>query len=294
MTAAIAKAVPWPASPPEPQDRSIGAILVDAGKLSVANVEAILHLQRTENLRFGEAALKLGLLEAKDVQLALASQFDYPYLMRGESQVSTEVVAAYDPFGREVEELRALRSQLSLRAFGAELAPKALALCSPARGEGRSRLAANLAVVFSQLGEHTLLIDGDLRHPRQHQLFGLDNGSGLSSILSSRGGPESIRRIPDLLDLSVLPSGPLPPNPQELLSRPLFYKLLQELADEFGIVLIDTPAGSYADGQIIASRAGAALLVARRHKSALPRLQALAGSLRDAGAAVVGTALGRF
>ncbi len=294
MTAAAAQSAMWPRSSRETTDRSIGAILVDAGKLSVANVEKILHLQKTESLRFGDAALQLGLLDPDDIQLALATQYEYPYLLKGESKVSRELTAAYDPFSQEVEHLRALRSQLTLRLLGGDRAPRALAICSPDRGEGRSRLAANLAVVFSQLGEHTLLIDADLRHSRQHDLFGMNNATGLSSVLSGRGGPESIHRVPDFVDLSILTAGPLPPNPQELLGRPLFYKLLQELSDEFDVVLIDTPAGHFADAQIIASRAGAALLVARLNKSVLPRVQRMSTSLQQSGAAVVGSVLGRF
>lgn len=276
-------------------DRSIGALLIDAGKLTPEGAERILRLQKEEGIRFGEAAVKLGLASEADIRQALSRQFDYPYLTAGEAVVSEEIVAAYKPFTPQVEALRALRSQLMLRWFGTEPERKALAVVSPARGEGRSYLAANLAVVFSQLGEHTLLIDADMRHPRQHALFGLRNRSGLSAILSGRGEVDAIERIPSLIDLSVLPAGAVPPNPQELISRPLFSRLMEELGREFDIIVIDTPAGAdYADAQTLATRAGAALLVAHKNNSRLRAARRLADELAQASAQVVGTVLNEF
>ncbi|MGC5317045.1 CpsD/CapB family tyrosine-protein kinase, partial [Escherichia coli] len=80
-----------------------------------------------------------------------------------------KVVAAYNPFSKQVEALRALRSQLMVRWFDIDGKHKALSIVSPASGEGRSFIASNLAVVFSQLGERTLLIDADMRQPCQHE-----------------------------------------------------------------------------------------------------------------------------
>ena len=148
-----------------PSDRSIGAILVESGKLTQENAEPILRLQQEENLPFGEAAVKLGMLSPKDIQFALAHQYDYPYLMPGDGTVSNELLAAYQPFSPQVEALRGLRSQLLLRWFSGSREQKMLSIVSPGEGEGRSYLAANLALVFAQLGERTLLIDADMRAP---------------------------------------------------------------------------------------------------------------------------------
>ena len=277
------------------RDRSIGALLIDAGKLRPEGAEQILRLQKTENIRFGEAAVRLGLVTEADIQQALSQQFDYSYLLPGQSRVSETLAAAYRPFDPQVEALRALRSQLMLRWIGAEPERKAIALASPARGEGRSHLAANLAIVFSQLGEHTLLIDADMRHPRQHALFGLDNRTGLSAILAGRGEAGAVARIADFEDLSVLPAGAVPPNPQELLGRPIFASLLEELCREFDVVLIDTPAAACgADAQTLAVRAGAALLVARKNHTPLAGLQQLGNNLQQASANVVGAVLTSF
>lgn len=273
-------------------ERSIGAILIDAGRLRAEDAEKILRVQREQSLRFGDAALKLGLATQQDIDYALSRQFDYPYLQRGESGVADEVVAAYNPFLPQVEALRALRSQLMLRWFAPEAGRTCLAVTSPGRGDGRSWLVANLAVVFSQLGERTLVIDADMRRPRQHLLFGADNRMGLSAVLSGRAGPEVVRRVSSLVDLSVLPAGALPPNPQELISRPAFSALLKELAADYDTILIDTPAAAqYADVFTIAARAGGAMVVARPHLTRSAALRTLASEMHQAGISVVGTVL---
>lgn len=275
--------------------RSIGAILVDAGRLRLEDAERIMRLQREKGLRFGDAALQLGLLRQADIEFALARQFDYPYLTLGQSKVSESVVAAYAPSTEAVESLRALRSQLMLRGFGGEGQQKLLAVTGVERGEGRSWLAANLAVVFSQLGEHTLLIDADMRHPSQHQLFGLQNRIGLAAMLSGRSGMDAIQRVPDLLDLSVLTAGASPPNPQELLARPQFGELLTQAGEQYDVVIIDTPSLSgYADAQTIAAKAGCALMVARKHVSGLSRLESAVASLTQVCTRVVGSVLNEY
>lgn len=274
--------------------QSIGAILIDVGKLTPEDAERILRLQRERGLRFGEAATQLGLVTQADIDFAISRQFDYPYLLRGHSEVSEDVIAAYTPFSPQVEALRALRSQLMVRWFDTDPARKALAIVSAAPNEGRSFVAANLAVVFSQLGEHTLLIDTDMRNPCQHRLFGLDNRGGLSAVLSGRGGPEMIQRIPLLLDLSVLPAGSLPPNPLELLARPLFQQLMGELATEFDVILLDTPAAvEYSDAQATAACAGAALIVIRKNSTRISQVRHVTDTLQGR-ATVVGAVLNEF
>jgi receptor protein-tyrosine kinase len=276
-------------------DRSLGAILVDSGKLSLSDVEKILKLQKTQNLRFGDAGVSLGLLSQVDIQYALSNQYDYPYLLAGDGAVSESLVAAYSPYSQQVESLRTLRCQLMLRRFADQPDRKMLSIVSPSRGEGRSYLAANLAIVFSQLGERTLLIDADLRNPAQHQLFKLDNAHGLSTILAGRDSFQAVQRIKNFVDLSILTTGPTPPNPQELLGRSAFTVLLSELKEMFDVILIDTPpAKDFADAQLISSQAGAALVVVRKNFSLLDQVSLHAESLTQAGIEVVGTVLSEF
>lgn len=275
------------------RERSIGAILVDAGRLSSEDAEHVLRHQLQTKLRFGDAAKELGFIDDADIRFAMARQFEYPFLQRGSSQVSVEVIAAYEPFTVKVEALRALRSQLMLRWLDEENAHKTLAIVSPARGEGRSWLAANLAVVFSQLGQRTLLIDADLRHSRQHVLFGLENRLGVSEILSGRATlAEVTRRVPALLDLSVITAGATPPNPQEVLARSELGQLLKLVRSQFDVIIVDTAAASEsADGQITATRAGSALMVARNNSSQAAPIRRNVAMLKDAGVHVIGSVL---
>ena len=276
-------------------ERSIGALLIDAGRLTPQDAERILRLQREGGMRFGDAAIKLGLVSAVDIDFALARQFDYPYLRSGESKVSEKLRAAFNQLSPEVESLRALRTQLMLRWFDNDASRKALAVVSAGRNEGRSFIAANLAVVFSQIGEHTLLIDADMRNPSQHALFGLDNRVGLSAVLSDRGGPEVVQRIPGLAHLSVLTAGILPPNPLELLARPLFPKLLEELGEKFDVILLDSPAAAeHPDAQTLVVSAGAALIVARKNVAPMWRVRGVSDSVAPTSAVIVGTVLNDF
>ena len=276
-------------------DRSIGAILIDSGKLTINDAEQILHLQKAGNLRFGDAGIKLGLLSEVDIQRALANQYDYPYLIKGDGAVSETLVAAYNPFGPQVESLRTLRSQLMLRRFTGQANRKMLTIVSPARGEGRSYLAANLAIVFSQLGESTLLIDADMRNPCQHELFKLENRRGFSSVLAGRDDIQAVQRVDNFIDLSVLTSGAIPPNPQELLGRPALTNLLHSLNEAFDVILIDTPAATeFADAHMLAARAGAAMIAARKNISKLELVRQQAESMTQSGIEVVGSVLSEF
>jgi capsular exopolysaccharide synthesis family protein len=148
--------------------------------------------------------------------------------------------------------------------------------------------------VFSQLGEKTLLIDADLRNPRQHELFKASNNTtGLSSVLAGRTKPnDAIFRVGKLLGLSVLPAGATPPNPQELLSRDIFSLMLDEYRKSYDIIIIDTPAAvGSADVQTIASRVGAALLVANIHTTRQAELSNLAANLQNFNVDIVGSLL---
>ncbi|MDB5885207.1 MAG: epsG [Polaromonas sp.] len=271
--------------------RSMGSILIDSGRLSVGNAEKILTYQRENSVRFGEAGRALGLLTEDDVRFALSVQFHYSYIPSG-SNLSPELIAAYQPDSPAVEELRVLRSQLMLRWFSNASENKGLAVVSAAAGDGRSYIAANLAIVFSQLGERTLLIDADMRMPRQHKIFSLGARAGLSDILVGRAGSDAIVDIDALPNLSVLTAGATPPNPQELLGRQSFSKLLLSLGDDFDVIIVDTPpANLCADAHTVAVRTGAALVVARQNKSSVSQLSRFTHSLREFGVHLVGSVL---
>lgn len=272
----------------------IGEILVAGQKMTQAQVESVLEAQKTSDMRFGELALKLGFVRREDIDYALAIQFGYS---SGETrpEVPSTLTAAITPAAPFAEALRSLRSQLMMRWFDGTPGQTTLAITSVDRGDGKSFVTANLGVVFSQLGERTLIIDADLRHSTQHQLFGLRNRMGLSGILSGRSGFEEIAQIEHFPKLAVLPSGPQPPNPLELLGRDEFALLLNELSSHYDVILVDTPSAQQAaDAQVIAQRARGVLIVGRKDHTKSTEIAQLASIFSSSGATVLGTTLNEY
>jgi protein-tyrosine kinase len=276
-------------------DRRIGSILVEEGKLANEDIERVMELQRSEGLRFGQAAQRLGLITEDDLRCAVAKQYDLPHLLPGNESISRELVVAYEPFHPRAEELRALRTQLLMRWSKAGVSNRALVIASPGSQEGRSYLAANLAVVFSQLGERTLLIDADLRAPRQHRIFNVPDRIGLTAVLSGRADRGAVAPVREFGRLSLLPAGVPPPNPQELLSTAVLGAFLEEMHTEFDIILFDTPpARFYADAQNVAFRAGHVVMLARKDHTRVADTTNAIRELSDTGVRVAGTVINAF
>ncbi|HUG79722.1 MAG TPA: chain length determinant protein tyrosine kinase EpsG [Burkholderiales bacterium] len=275
--------------------RHIGAILMDEGKLTASDAEQVLKRQRELGWRFGEAAIELNLITDTDLRQALAKQYEFPYLASGPEGVGKELIAAWDPFHPVVEELRSVRTQLLIRWYNPAAGRRTLAIASPCAREGRSFVAANLAVVFSQLGQRTLLIDADFRAPRQQSIFNIPDRFGLSSALCGRADLGAASPVAGLTGLAVLPAGPVPPNPLELLSRGSFAALLARAAQEYDFILIDTPpATEYADAQSVAFRAGDALLISRKDHTRMAETEHAVRELSDASARIVGTLMNAY
>jgi protein-tyrosine kinase len=271
----------------------IGRLLIQLGKISFEDTDKILRAQQEHGLLFGDAALKLGLIREADISQVLALQFNYPYLQPGQGNYSEDLVAAYQPFSKQVEALRALRSQLMVRWFNEGY--KSLAIVSPNAGEGVSYLAANLAVMFSQLGERTLLVDANMRDPRQHKMFNLKDNRGLSDIIAGRAGLEVVSKIEFFEDLSVLGAGTIPPNPQELLNRARFTHFINYSSSKFDVIIVDaSPANTSADAQVTVAHCGGALLVSRLNHTRLADITEVRNQIAVTGARVVGAVINDF
>lgn len=265
------------------QDQRIGDILVRMGKMAPEHVEQARAYQLTRGERFGEAAVALGLVTDAEVRWALSQQFHYPYMLDSAAKHCSELVVAADPFCKQAEAIRQLRSQLLMGALSLERPRQALAIVSPDRGDGKSFVAANLAIALSQLGARTLLIDADMRQPRLHRMFDMEPTTGLSGILSGRSSP-ALARIAGLQNLFVLPVGTMPPNPLELLLRPTFKFMIRDFLGKFDYVLVDTPAATHgSDVNVIANCCGTALAVGRQNRTPLERIDALIKSLAGHG-----------
>lgn len=276
-------------------DRSIGDIISKTRNLTSENVQDILAYQQKHHVRFGEAAVALGYVSVDDVLFALSQQFHYPVAPQELKAANPELVTMNQPFSLQSEAFRAIRSQVMMRLYGEAERGQALAVISPDIGDGKTYFAANLAVVLAQLGGRTLLIDADLRSPRQHQVFGLADDKGLSSILSGRTDGQVIQVVSGLPNLYVLPAGVTPPNPLELMERPAFGLLMKQLISKFDQVIVDTPAAVHgADASVIASRCGSALVVARKGESRVASLSGLVASLAGAPVRLAGVIVNEY
>lgn len=280
----------------EPRERSIGEIISQANNLTPEQIQEILAYQKANGVRFGEAAVALGLANSDDVLWALAQQFHYPYAGEASTKLPAELVIATKPFSEQAEAFRTMRSHMIMRLYSDNGPRSALAVVSPDSGDGKTYFAANLAAAFSQLSGRTLLIDADLRNPRLHEIFKLQGKNlGLSSILSGRAAGNVICPVKELPSLYVMPAGPIPPNPLELLERPAFGMLIRELLTKFDQVIVDTPAASAgSDSAVIAARCGAAVVIARQHKSRMYALQDLLNTVSMGPIKLIGSVMNEF
>ena len=281
-------AVDFLASKPTSQ---IGRLLLESGKIGYEDIAAIMAIQKEKDMRFGDAALHLGLVDENDIKNVLSQQFAYTRILDKTSNLDTRLVAAFQPDSLQAEALRSLRSELMLRYFNK--APHlSLALVGTEDALGIALTTANLAIVFAQMGVRTLLIDANLRAPQLHTLFAInDRNTGLSDLLAGRPSTEPVE-VPDFPSLYVLPAGTPAPNPQELLGSKHYSECLKDLKTSFDVILISTPpANATRDAQLIASQTGSCLLVAKQHESRFKDIEGLCSSLSALGVRFLGVAL---
>lgn len=270
--------------------RKIANYLTRYCGLAEGDVQRILTHSEGREITFSEAALSLGLATQADIEAALSQTYKAP--LETTARPSAELVVAHDPFDAHSEGIRALRTELLLRQSDNDC--NIFAVVSPNSGEGRSRLAAELAIVCSQLGHSTLLVDADLRKPRQHLLFQADNSRGLSVALSSNEMPalQSVAGLPKLL---LLTAGPQTGNPLELLSDALLGDLIAGWRRRYKHIVLDTPPVSqYSDALAVATHAGAVLAVLRSQKTPLPAGKEMLRRMVVTQARVLGSVINHF
>jgi protein-tyrosine kinase len=276
---------------------ALGDLIAKNGKLTEERIEQVLEHQRQHGGRFGQSAVALGFATEEDVLHALSEQFRYPVANEEQRKLTPELVSLNEPFSRQAEVFRSIRSQLLFNVFGPQhIAPRrALAVVSPTSGDGKTFFAANLAVGLAQLGGRTLLVDADLRSPRMHAVFNMPNESGLSGILSGRAEKRVVKQVPNVRGLYMLPVGVTPPNPLELVERPAFGLLVHEFTKKFDHVIFDTSASEFGeDAAVVAARCGAALVVARKHAARVNRLKELADTLNRSPDTMTSVVLNEF
>lgn len=201
------------------------------------------------------------------------------------------IVAYTNPKSPVTEAYRILRTNLDFAMLGQPF--KTLLITSAGPGEGKSTVIANLGITMAQAGKDTLLLDCDLRKPLLHKLFGLANWRGFTNLLVEKGvtADEVIQDTP-VSGLKVLTSGPLPPNPSELLASQQTARVLQEVQEKFQLVLIDSPpAMAVADAAILAAKVDGVLLVVRSYETRPNMALEAKNLLNNSNARIIGVVL---
>jgi capsular exopolysaccharide synthesis family protein len=205
----------------------------------------------------------------------------------------SELLISADPRSSLAEAYRQLRTSILLSTAGH--APKSLLVTSSLPAEGKTTTATNTAISLAQTGAKVLLIDADMRRPRLHSVFGIGNGEGLSTLLSSEVNKDEIIDIikrDETTKLFLLPSGPVPPNPAELIGSEQMSNLLRTLQENFTHLVVDSPPiASFTDGVLIASMVDGVILVVHSGKSSRQVVKRSKQLLNDIGARIFGVVL---
>nr|WP_245622873.1 CpsD/CapB family tyrosine-protein kinase [Lysinibacillus contaminans] len=176
------------------------------------------------------------------------------------SLMARKLVTVTDSKSLISEQFRTMRTNIRFSMPDQDI--KSLLVTSSIAGEGKSTNAANLGVVFAQEGKRVLIIDADMRKPTLHHTFRTLNSSGLSDVLTRQQIYFNVIQKTSVEGLSVIPSGPLPPNPVELLSSKTMDILMQDLRKDYDIVILDAPPLlSVSDAQILSNKCDGTLLI---------------------------------
>lgn len=177
-------------------------------------------------------------------------------------KVEPKLVTLTAPRSSAAEQYRALRTNLEFLAVSGEL--RRIMVTSGTPGAGKSLTSANLAVVLAQAGKRVLLVDADLRRPFAHHLFGFPNLMGLSTAVTHPESWQTFVNQSPVPELVVMTSGPIPPNPAEILSSKVMMDLLEEMSRHFEMVIVDTPpVVSFTDAVALSQGVHGTLLVVR-------------------------------
>ncbi|WP_428909818.1 CpsD/CapB family tyrosine-protein kinase [Niallia sp. Krafla_26] len=182
------------------------------------------------------------------------------------AELKRSLITSQNPKSPISEQYRTIRTNIQFSAVDEEI--KTLLVTSSGPGEGKSTTAANLAVVFAQQGKRVLLIDSDLRKPTVHYTFNFTNTFGLTNVLTRQSQFHEVIKESMEKNLYILTSGPIPPNPAELLSSKAMEQFMKDVEEEFDMILFDSPPVlAVTDGQILASKCDGTILVVSSGKT---------------------------
>jgi protein-tyrosine kinase len=290
--------------------------LIATGRLTPEDAQHLERVMGSMGLSFGEAAIQLGMITEHELADAtemarrlppkasdgivegaihrMSFNRNLPGKYVGMVKPGKALTLVRDPDNAYCEQIRALRTELLLLNGPSRSTGNSNVILSACRGEGRTQLCAELAVAFSQLGQRTLLVDADLRRPRVHSLFDADNLLGLGPALASGGIPQLLG-VDKLPHLSVLTSGPLVPNPLELLTNGHFQRQMSDWRKKYNMIIIDTPPiTEFADGLAIASFADQVVVVGRSGSTPLKNMKEMLRRMAGTQSRIVGAVINSF
>lgn len=199
---------------------------------------------------------------------------------------SNEIISLINPKSPVTEAYRTLLTNIEYSSVDKQI--QMIAVTSSAPSEGKTTTATNLAVAYSETGKNVLLVDCDLRKPRLHKVFNTSNLIGLTSVLASKSSlNDTVKPVKD--GLSILTSGPIPPNPVELIRSNMMEQLINTLRDLFDVVIFDTPpVGLVTDAAIISSKLDGVVLVVASGKSQIEATLRAKENLQNVNANLLG------
>ncbi len=273
-----------PSSPSSPRIRLLSALALLSG-LALGIAVAVLRERLDDRISSRE--------ELEEV-VGAPTLAIVPKVGDWKKRSATEVVTLAAPKSPPSEAYRTIRTNLQYIARGDSF--KILAVTSPLLGEGKTTTVANIAVTLAQTNKRVIAVSADLRKPRLHRFFGLENDSGVTSILTGQTTlAEAALRVAAVETLRVLPSGPIPPNPADLLSSPEMEQLMADLRRYADFVVIDTPPVlAVADALILGPRSDGVLIVADASSSTRKALEHLREQLEQVHANIVGSVYNNF
>ena len=206
-------------------------------------------------------------------------------------ETGVKMITVTDPTSVDTEQFNTIRTNIKFSNVDKDY--KTLMVTSSNISEGKSTVSANIATTFAKQGLHTLLVDSDLRRPTVNATFGIDNPQGLSNYLSERNFDiNSIIYKTSVKNLYVMPSGPIPPNPSELIGSKRMAELIKKLSDQLDLVIFDAPPVlSVTDAQIISTNVDGTILVVRANKTEKAAVKEAVRLIKQVGGHIIGTIL---
>ena len=205
-------------------------------------------------------------------------------------QIETRLVTHFDPKSPISESYRTLRTNIQFK--NKQTKQHVILVTSSAPKEGKSTTVANLAITMAQMGNKTALIDADLRRPVMHSIFNLKKESGITNYLIGNKDLAEIIKPTFVENLSVIPCGPLPPNPSELLGSEEMARLIKQLKDKFEVILFDSPPViAVTDAAILSTLVDGVILVIKAHQTHREAIKRAKSLLDNAEARIFGSLL---